>query len=77
MAALDSVDLVTLFDDDTPLNLIRLLRPDLLIKGADYTLATVVGADVVTAYGGRVILVPIEHGYSTTSIIARANARAC
>ena len=54
MAALDSVDLVTLFDDDTPLNLIRLLRPDLLIKGADYTIATVVGADFVTAYGGRV-----------------------
>ena len=60
MAALDSVDLVTLFDDDTPLNLIRLLRPDLLIKGSDYTIATVVGADFVTAYGGRVILVPIE-----------------
>jgi D-beta-D-heptose 7-phosphate kinase/D-beta-D-heptose 1-phosphate adenosyltransferase len=76
MAALDSVDLVTLFDDDTPLSLIRLLRPDLLIKGADYTIATVVGADVVTAYGGRVILVPIERGHSTTSIIARANARA-
>ncbi len=73
MAALDSVDLVTQFDDDTPLNLIRLLRPDFLIKGADYTIATVVGADFVSAYGGRVILVPIEPGHSTTSILARAN----
>jgi D-beta-D-heptose 7-phosphate kinase / D-beta-D-heptose 1-phosphate adenosyltransferase len=76
MAAIDSVDLVTLFDDDTPLRLISLLKPDYLIKGADYTLATVVGADVVRAYGGKVILVPLETGHSTTSIIARASAGA-
>jgi D-beta-D-heptose 7-phosphate kinase/D-beta-D-heptose 1-phosphate adenosyltransferase len=76
MAALDSVDLVTLFDDDTPLDLIRLLRPDFLIKGADYTVATVVGADFVASYGGRIVLVPLERGHSTTSIIARANERA-
>ena len=76
MAAIDSVDLVTLFDEDTPLRLIDLLRPDYLIKGADYTLATVVGADVVRAYGGKVILVPLERGHSTTSIIARASAGA-
>ena len=73
MAALDSVDLVTLFDEETPLDLIRLLRPDFLIKGADYTIATVVGSDFVASYGGRVILVPIERGHSTTSLIARAN----
>ena len=72
MAALDSVDLVTLFDEDTPIALIRLLRPDLLIKGADYAIATVVGAEFVASYGGRVVLVPIELGHSTTSIIARA-----
>jgi D-beta-D-heptose 7-phosphate kinase / D-beta-D-heptose 1-phosphate adenosyltransferase len=76
MAAIDSVDLVTLFEDDTPLRLINLLKPDYLIKGADYTLATVVGADLVSAYGGKVILVPLEKGHSTTSIIARANAGA-
>jgi D-beta-D-heptose 7-phosphate kinase / D-beta-D-heptose 1-phosphate adenosyltransferase len=76
MAAIDSVDLVTLFDEDTPLRLINLLRPDCLIKGADYTLATVVGADVVRANGGKVILVPLERGHSTTSIIARASAGA-
>lgn len=74
MAALDSVDLVTLFDEDTPLELIRLLLPDILVKGADYTVETVVGSDVVLAAGGRVVLVPLEAGHSTTSIIARANA---
>ena len=76
MAAIDSVDLVTLFDEDTPLRLIGLLKPDYLIKGGDYTLATVVGADLVRAYGGKVILVPLERGHSTTSIIARASAGA-
>jgi D-beta-D-heptose 7-phosphate kinase/D-beta-D-heptose 1-phosphate adenosyltransferase len=76
MAAIDSVDLVTLFDEDTPMRLIELLKPDSLIKGADYTLATVVGSDFVASYGGRVILVPIESGHSTTSVIARANAGA-
>ena len=76
MAAMDSVDLVTLFDEDTPLRLIEQLRPDYLIKGADYTLETVVGANLVRSYGGRVILVPLERGHSTTSIIARATAGA-
>jgi D-beta-D-heptose 7-phosphate kinase/D-beta-D-heptose 1-phosphate adenosyltransferase len=76
MAAMDSVDLVTLFDEDTPLKLIELVKPDFLIKGADYTLATVVGADFVASYGGQVVLVPLEHGHSTTSIIARATVQA-
>ena len=74
MAAIDSVDLVTLFDEDTPMRLIDLLRPDYLIKGADYTLSTVVGAELVRSYGGKVVLVPIEQGHSTTSLIARANS---
>jgi D-beta-D-heptose 7-phosphate kinase/D-beta-D-heptose 1-phosphate adenosyltransferase len=76
MAAIDSVDLVTVFNEDTPLRLIELLRPDYLIKGADYTVETVVGARLVRSYGGRVILVPLEGGHSTTSIIARATAGA-
>jgi D-beta-D-heptose 7-phosphate kinase/D-beta-D-heptose 1-phosphate adenosyltransferase len=76
MAAIDSVDLVTLFGEDTPLRLIELLKPNYLIKGADYTIATVVGADLVRSYGGKVILVPLERGHSTTSIIARANVAA-
>ena len=72
MAAIDSVDLVTLFDDDTPQRLIEKVKPDILIKGADYTVATVVGAEFVQSYGGKVVLVPLEIGHSTTSIIARA-----
>jgi len=73
MAAIDSVDLVTLFGEDTPMRLIELLKPDILIKGADYTVETVVGSGFVQSYGGRVVLVPLEVGHSTTSIIARAN----
>lgn len=72
MASIESVDLVTLFDEDTPLRLIELLKPDRLIKGADYTVATVVGSDVVLGYGGEVVLVPLEEGHSTTNIIARS-----
>jgi D-beta-D-heptose 7-phosphate kinase/D-beta-D-heptose 1-phosphate adenosyltransferase len=75
MAAIDNVDLVTLFDDDTPMGLIKLLKPDYLIKGADYTVSTVVGSQFVSSYGGRVILVPLERGHSTTSLIARANGK--
>lgn len=71
MASIGSVDLVTLFEEDTPLELIELLKPDVLIKGADYTIDTVVGADVVQAYGGEVLLVPLRAGHSTTAIIAR------
>lgn len=76
MAAIDNVDLVTLFDEDTPKRLIELLRPDCLIKGADYTVETIVGADFVASYGGKVILVPIERGHSTSSMITRAIAGA-
>jgi len=76
VAAIDCVDLVTQFGEDTPIRLIELLKPDYLIKGADYTLSTVVGADLVRSYGGKVILIPLERDHSTTSIIARANAAA-
>jgi D-beta-D-heptose 7-phosphate kinase/D-beta-D-heptose 1-phosphate adenosyltransferase len=76
MAAIDCVNLVTLFDEDTPIRLIERLTPDCLIKGDDYIVETVVGADFVRSYGGSVILVPLERGHSTTSIIARASAGA-
>jgi len=66
--ALDCVDLVVLFDEDTPLNLIRELRPDILVKGSDYRLDEVVGRSEVEAYGGRVALVDVLEGYSTTGI---------
>ncbi|MFD0934537.1 D-glycero-beta-D-manno-heptose 1-phosphate adenylyltransferase, partial [Methylobacterium trifolii] len=74
LAALGSVDLVVIFDEDTPLNLIDAVRPSVLLKGADYTLDQVVGADVVMAYGGEVKLVDLVQGQSTTSIISRMNA---
>jgi len=71
LAGLESVDAVVVFDEDTPLALITALEPDVLAKGADYELHEIVGADVVRARGGRVVRVPLEPGYSTTSIIAR------
>lgn len=72
LASLGSVDLVVPFEEDTPLELIRALRPDLLVKGADYRLEQVVGAELVQSYGGRVLLVPLVEGASTTRTIARA-----
>ena len=71
IAALRHVDCVASFDADTPLELIRALRPDVLVKGADYALDQVVGADVVQAYGGRVFLARLTPGQATTAIIAR------
>lgn len=71
LAALAAVDLVVVFDQDTPLELIRLLRPDVLVKGGDYTEDTIVGAADVRSLGGRVVVVPITPGHSTTSTIAR------
>ena len=72
LAALECVDAVVLFDEDTPRELIAALLPDVLVKGADYALEAIVGADLVTARGGRVVRVPLEDGYSTTTFIAKA-----
>lgn len=71
LASLEMVDLVVIFGDDTPMTLLESLRPDLLAKGADYTLDEVVGADFVRSYGGKVVLVPITPEYSTTETIAK------
>src|SRR5215467_642887 len=75
LAALACVDYVTLFGEATPLTLIELLRPDILVKGGDYTLDTVVGRKEVEAYGGEVRLVPYVPGVSTTGIIDSVMAR--
>ena len=75
LAGLACVDAVTLFDEDTPRDLIAALLPDVLVKGGDYTRDTVVGADEVEAAGGTVALIPLVPGRSTTSIIARAGGR--
>ncbi|MBI2585423.1 MAG: D-glycero-beta-D-manno-heptose-7-phosphate kinase [Rhodospirillales bacterium] len=71
LASLETVDAVVIFEDDTPLALIEAFRPDVLVKGADYDLAQVVGADVVKGYGGRVLLAKLEPGYSTSATIAK------
>lgn len=71
VAALACVDCVVLFDEDTPLALIRRLKPDVLVKGADYARAQIVGADEVEGWGGRVIRVPLVPGRSTTDLLTR------
>jgi rfaE bifunctional protein nucleotidyltransferase chain/domain len=69
LAALEMVDCVVLFEDDTPLSLVNALRPDVLVKGGDYTEATIVGAPEVRGWGGDVRVIPLTPGQSTTNII--------
>ena len=69
LAALEAVDAVVIFPEDTPLELIRAVRPDVLVKGGDYSPETIVGRDDVEAWGGEVIVLPLTPGQSTTSII--------
>jgi D-beta-D-heptose 7-phosphate kinase/D-beta-D-heptose 1-phosphate adenosyltransferase len=71
LSSLASVDLVVVFEEDTPRALIAELKPDALVKGADYRLDQVVGADIVEAYGGKVVLAELLPGHSTTATIAR------
>ncbi|HTP92672.1 MAG TPA: D-glycero-beta-D-manno-heptose-7-phosphate kinase [Xanthobacteraceae bacterium] len=72
LAALEAVDLVVVFEEDTPLELIKRVRPAVLVKGADYTRKGVVGHEVVEAYGGDVVLVDLVPGHSTTAMVERA-----
>ncbi len=71
LAALSSVDVVTIFDAPTPYNLITLLKPHVLVKGADWATGKIVGEDVVSRYGGRVVRVPLVSGRSTSQLMAR------
>jgi len=71
LASLAAVDLIVIFEEDTPIELIREIRPQLLVKGADYRLDEVVGADLVKSAGGEVLLADVVPGYSTTATIAR------
>ena len=71
LGALSVVDMIVLFSDQTPITLIETLKPDVLVKGADYTIETVVGADVVQSYGGKVVLADLVDGQSTTNTIAK------
>ena len=75
LAALSHIDAVTVFDEDTPAELIAMVMPDVLIKGADYSIDQVVGADVVQAAGGSVLLARLEGGHSTTKTVAKITAK--
>jgi rfaE bifunctional protein nucleotidyltransferase chain/domain len=71
MAALESVSLVTWFDEDTPLELITELRPDVLVKGGDYDMSQLAETQVVLSYGGRAQAIPFVDGYSTTALVKK------
>ena len=71
LSSLAGVDYITIFDEDTPLKLIDSLKPDILVKGDDYTKDEVVGREIVESYGGKVELIKLVKGVSTTSIIER------
>jgi D-beta-D-heptose 7-phosphate kinase/D-beta-D-heptose 1-phosphate adenosyltransferase len=74
LAGLQAVDFVTVFEEATPMHLIHAIRPDVLVKGADYSKDEVVGAQLVESYGGRVHLANLHHGHSTTNLIDRMRA---
>ena len=71
LAAVECVDLVVVFPEDTPLELVKALKPDVIVKGGDYTEATIVGANEVKSWGGRVVVVPLTPGQSTTAIMRK------
>ncbi|HSP06108.1 MAG TPA: D-glycero-beta-D-manno-heptose 1-phosphate adenylyltransferase [Acidobacteriota bacterium] len=71
MAAMECVSFVTWFDEDTPAEIVRMVRPDILVKGSDWPPDRIVGKDSVEAYGGRVLNLPLLEGYSTTAIIKK------
>jgi D-beta-D-heptose 7-phosphate kinase/D-beta-D-heptose 1-phosphate adenosyltransferase len=71
VGALACVDAVVIFDEDTPAEIIALVQPDVLVKGADWAADRIVGRDIVEARGGRVVRIPVEEGWSTTGIVKR------
>jgi len=75
LAALEAVDLVVIFGEDTPIRVIRALQPDVLVKGGDWKAGTIVGQDVVERRGGRVVRVPVLEGSSTTALVSRIRRR--
>ena len=76
LAGLSSVDFIVLFDEDTPLELIRAVRPQVLVKGGDWDVSRIVGRDLVEAAGGQVVSLPLLPGYSTTGLIERLTRQA-
>ncbi len=75
LAALEMVDCVVMFEEDTPLDLVIAVKPDVIVKGGDYTVDTIVGAREVQEWGGEAVVVPLTPGQSTTSIIEKLSGR--
>ncbi|MGN6803856.1 MAG: D-glycero-beta-D-manno-heptose 1-phosphate adenylyltransferase [Ginsengibacter sp.] len=75
IASLIMVDAVVIFDEETPIELIKMIKPDVLVKGGDYTIETMVGAEEVLANGGRVEFIPFREGFSTTNIIKKISGK--
>jgi D-beta-D-heptose 7-phosphate kinase/D-beta-D-heptose 1-phosphate adenosyltransferase len=75
LSGLEAVDLIIQFEEDTPLELVKALRPDVIVKGGDYSPDSIVGAREVESWGGEVIVVPLTEGHSTTSIIERLGGK--
>jgi rfaE bifunctional protein nucleotidyltransferase chain/domain len=76
LAAMEAVDLVVLFDQDTPIDLVRALKPDVIVKGGDYTHESIVGSREVEEWGGETVIIPLTAGQSTTSIISKLRDQA-
>lgn len=74
LASLECIDYIVLFTDDTPYNLIKTVQPDILVKGGDYVIENIVGYDIVTSRGGKVLTLPFVDGFSTTSIVNKMSA---
>jgi rfaE bifunctional protein nucleotidyltransferase chain/domain len=74
LAALEPVDAVVIFDEDTPDDIIKAVQPDVLVKGADWAEDAIVGRDTVEARGGRVVRIAVEKGFSTSDIVAKIKA---
>ena len=75
LASLIMVDAVVIFNEETPIELIKIIKPDVLVKGGDYTIDTIVGAKEILAAGGKVEIISLEEGFSTTRIINKINAK--
>lgn len=75
LAALECVDMVMIFDEDTPYELVSRIRPDVLVKGGDWKAEDIAGSDIVRSYGGRVVIIELSEGFSTTSLIDKISER--
>ncbi len=75
LLALDCVDYTTFFEEDDPYNLIKIIRPDILVKGGDWAIDKIIGGDLVQSWGGKVLNIPVVEGRSTTNLIQMARER--